>query len=181
MTPRPHRQAGVADGELAYGRAHPHLRIHFEALEDCASLSTSRVEKGEKRGRRMTTRSGASRPELDTGQWKRIRAAVRRRDGNACAVCGSSEKLSVHHVIPARLGGSDEMDNLVTVCVLHHRQADAQLRRREAANLAPALERFEDDPERGIFWGPPGLDGRPTRWSRPWYDWRAEELGQRNC
>jgi hypothetical protein len=83
-------------------------------------------------------------------------------------------------VQPARLGGSDEMDNLVTVCVLRHRQADAQLRRTDAAILA--LERFEDDPERGIFWSPPSEPGgKPQRWSRPWYDWRAEELEQRNC
>jgi hypothetical protein len=107
---------------------------------------------------------------------------VRRRDGNACVVCGSTTKLHVHHVVPARLGGDDSMDNLVTVCVLHHRQADAQLRRTEAATLAPAPERFEDDPERGIFWGPPSVPGgKPVRWSRPWFDWRSEELEQWNC
>jgi hypothetical protein len=128
----------------------------------------------------MTTRSGSTRPDLDTGQWKRIRAAVRRRDGNACVVCGRTDRFSVHHVVPARLGGQDSMDNLVTVCVLHHRQADAQLRRSASANLSP--ERFDDDPERGIYWGPPSEPGgKPRRWSRPWFDWRSEELEQRNC
>jgi hypothetical protein len=33
---------------------------------------------------------------------------------------------------------------------------------------------FRDDPERGVFWGPPDEKGRPLRWSRPWFDWRAE-------
>ena len=127
----------------------------------------------------MSRRNGSSRPELDTGRWKRVRAAVRRRDGGRCVVCGPTDRLSVHHVVPARLGGGDGMDNLVTVCVLHHQQADAQLRRREAATLAAAPERFEDDPERGIFWRPPGLDGWPIRWSRHWFDPRHEELGQR--
>ena len=61
-------------------------------------------------------------------------------------VCGRGDRLSVHHVVPARLGGGDSMDNLVTVCVLHHRQADAPLQRGRQG------ERFEDDPERGIFW-----------------------------
>jgi 5-methylcytosine-specific restriction endonuclease McrA len=123
----------------------------------------------------MTTRSGSTRPDLDTGQWKRIRAAVRLRDANACVVCGRSDRLSVHHVVPARLGGDDPMDNVVTVCVLHHRQADAQLQRTRQA------ERYEDDPERGIFWGPPSEPGAtPRRWSRHWFDWRPEELGQRN-
>jgi 5-methylcytosine-specific restriction endonuclease McrA len=123
----------------------------------------------------MSTRSGPSRPELAGAQWKRTRAAVRRRDGNQCVVCGRSDRLSVHHIVPARLGGGDGMDNLVTVCVLHHRQADAQLQR------ARQTERYEDDPERGIFWGPPSEPGgTPRRWSRHWFDWRPEELAQRN-
>jgi len=123
----------------------------------------------------MSRRRGSSRPELDGAQWKRTRAAVRRRDGNRCVVCGATTRLEVHHVVPARLGGDDSMDNLVTVCVLHHRQADAQLRRREAVDLV--LEGFNDDPERGIFWGPPTEPGgKPQRWSRPWFDWRSEEL-----
>jgi hypothetical protein len=84
----------------------------------------------------MSRRNGASRPDLDTGQWKRIRAAVRRRDGNACVVCGRSDRLSVHHVVPARLGGGDEMDNLVTVCVLHRLRSPA----------APGIEPGEDAP-----------------------------------
>jgi HNH endonuclease len=123
----------------------------------------------------MTTRSGSSRPDLDTGQWKRTRAAVRRRDGDRYVVCGRSDWLSVHHVVPARLGGDDSMSNLATLCVLHHRQADAQLQRARQA------ECFEDDPERGIYWGPPSeVGGTPRRWSRHWFDWRPEELEQRN-
>jgi HNH endonuclease len=129
----------------------------------------------------MSRRNGSSRPELDTGQWKRVRAAVRRRDGGRCVVCGSTDRLSVHHVVPARLGGGDGMDNLATLCVLHHRQADAQLQRRKSATLAPAPERFEDDPESGIFWGPPTEPGgKAQRWSRHWFDWRAEELARQN-
>jgi hypothetical protein len=40
---------------------------------------------------------------------------------------------------------------------------------------AKAREEFVDDPERGVFWGPPGVDGKPTRWSRAWFDWRGEQ------
>jgi hypothetical protein len=33
----------------------------------------------------------------------------------------------------------------------------------------------EDDPENGIYWGPPDFQtGRPTRWSRPWTNWRED-------
>jgi hypothetical protein len=127
----------------------------------------------------MARRNGASRPELSGAQWKRTRAAVRRRDGNACVVCGRTDRLSVHHVTPARLGGDDSMANLVTLCVAHHRQADAQVRRAELRSSVRA-EDYVDDPEAGVFWD--RRTNRPEsrrRWSRPWYDWRAEELGQR--
>ena len=128
----------------------------------------------------MSRRRGSSRPERDGAQWKRTRAAVRRRDGNRCVVCGRRDRLSVHHVVPARLGGGDGMDNLVTVCVLHHRQADAQLQRTSVQNRDEAAL-YRDDPERGIFWGPPSEPGgTPRRWSRHWFDWRPEELEPRN-
>jgi len=71
------------------------------------------------------------------------------------------------------------MANLVTLCVAHHRQADAQVRRAELRSSVRA-EDYVDDPEAGVFWD--RRTNRPEsrrRWSRPWYDWRAEELGQR--
>jgi hypothetical protein len=48
-----------------------------------------------------------------------------------------------------------------------------------ACNRATAshgrIESYEDDPEQGIFWGPPReKGGELLRWSRPWFDWRAE-------
>jgi hypothetical protein len=43
---------------------------------------------------------------------------------------------------------------------------------RDTAGREP--ESYEDDPSRGIYWGPPDEKGRPLRWSRPWWDWRAE-------
>jgi 5-methylcytosine-specific restriction endonuclease McrA len=63
-------------------------------------------------------RSGASRPKLNGAVWQRTRTAVRRRDGNRCVDCGSSDRLSVHHIVPARLGGADSMANHHAVCPL---------------------------------------------------------------
>ena len=34
---------------------------------------------------------------------------------------------------------------------------------------------YEDDPERGVYWGPKQPNGMMTRWSRPWFDWRSEQ------
>lgn len=48
-----------------------------------------------------------------------LRFQVLRRDGHACSYCGArapDARLTVDHVIPVALGGSDEPDNLTTAC-----------------------------------------------------------------
>lgn len=46
----------------------------------------------------------------------RKRAIVFERDEHTCRHCGASEHLTVDHVYPKSLGGSDELDNLQTLC-----------------------------------------------------------------
>jgi hypothetical protein len=51
---------------------------------------------------------------------RRLRFEILRRDGHTCRYCGAMApdvKLTVDHVIPTALGGSDEPANLVTACV----------------------------------------------------------------
>jgi hypothetical protein len=48
-----------------------------------------------------------------------LRFQILRRDGNTCRYCGASApevKLTVDHVTPTTLGGTDEPSNLVTAC-----------------------------------------------------------------
>lgn len=50
---------------------------------------------------------------------RRLRYEVLRRDNHTCRYCGASApdvKLTVDHVVPVALGGSDEPDNLATAC-----------------------------------------------------------------
>lgn len=50
---------------------------------------------------------------------KRLRYEVFRRDNHACRYCGATApdaKLTIDHVIPVTLGGTDEPANLVTAC-----------------------------------------------------------------
>ena len=37
-----------------------------------------------------------------------------------CAVCGSTKELQEHHFIPISIGGKDENNNIITLCILHH-------------------------------------------------------------
>ncbi|MFF4026893.1 HNH endonuclease [Nocardia elegans] len=50
---------------------------------------------------------------------RRLRFEILRRDGHTCRYCGATApdaKLTVDHVTPIALGGSDEPSNLVTAC-----------------------------------------------------------------
>lgn len=38
------------------------------------------------------------------------------RDGWRCRSCGTHERLTVDHVIPLALGGTDDLENLQTLC-----------------------------------------------------------------
>src|SRR3954467_3894599 len=50
---------------------------------------------------------------------RRLRFEILRRDGHVCRYCGAQAPdvaLTVDHVMPTALGGSDDPDNLVTAC-----------------------------------------------------------------
>ena len=64
---------------------------------------------------------------LDYRSRERLRRACFTRDGFRCRRCGLPGQLDAHHVRPVAAGGSDELANLLTLCVrchIAHHQAD---------------------------------------------------------
>lgn len=58
--------------------------------------------------------------------WQKQRMRCFVRDNFTCQHPGCTEnrlkKVSVHHIIPRSAGGTDNLDNLVTLCIEHHHQ-----------------------------------------------------------
>lgn len=55
--------------------------------------------------------------------WNVIRRFILERDKYQCQVCGSTEKLSVHHIIPLSEGGDSTATNLRVLCQGCHQRA----------------------------------------------------------
>ena len=52
--------------------------------------------------------------------WSERQARCLRRDLYQCRLCGSKERLHVHHVKPISFGGTHTMQNLITLCSRCH-------------------------------------------------------------
>lgn len=51
-----------------------------------------------------------------TREWRIARAAAKDRDNWRCQECGKAGVLEVHHKIRVKDGGSDDLENLITLC-----------------------------------------------------------------
>jgi len=70
--------------------------------------------------------------ENNAKAWGDIRTAIIERDNFACQRCGKPENLHVHHITPRISGGTDEPDNLITLCQECHVPIGTKIIEREA-------------------------------------------------
>lgn len=54
----------------------------------------------------------------------KLRNDVLKRDNRQCSVCGATTNLEVHHIVKVKHGGTNDMDNLITLCTRCHRAID---------------------------------------------------------
>jgi hypothetical protein len=52
----------------------------------------------------------------------KLRREVLNRDNNLCKKCTRDNHLEVHHIQATVYGGSDDIDNLIALCVVCHKE-----------------------------------------------------------
>ena len=117
--------------------------------EPCAVLSRPMHGRGNRKAR-----SGAGYPgsgiapptkeilrfaQNDNALARATRRLVMKRDGYRCTICGATEHLQVHHIVPRVLDGSNDPANLTTLCGSCH-----ELLHRAEQSLEP--ERLDEYP-----------------------------------
>lgn len=56
-------------------------------------------------------------------EWERCRRQTFTRDAYRCQQCGKTGRLEAHHVKPISEGGTNDLENLVTLCRTDHVEA----------------------------------------------------------
>lgn len=74
--------------------------------------------------------------------------AVRERDGGACFICGSKERLAAHHILPARTWPECKFDleNGISLCGRHHTMGKESVHR-GSGSLLVFLKLQKERPE----------------------------------
>lgn len=62
--------------------------------------------------------------DYNNPDYKKARAAARKRDGYKCKICKSAKKLQIHHIKPYYLAPTllSDLNNLITVCKVCHQR-----------------------------------------------------------
>lgn len=88
-------------------------------------------------------------------QWVKTRSLILRRDGYLCQPClmlgRPTQATEVDHVVPKANGGSDEWDNLQSICRECH-STKTSLESAEAQGRKPKQKRLEFDASGHPIW-----------------------------
>jgi hypothetical protein len=104
---------------LANSKGHIGVVLSDEHRRKISEANMGPKNKCWKGGRCSLTKLRCNRAE-----WKRLRDKILERDNYECQICGSKESIQVHHKLPVRCGGTDNDNNLISLCVSHHSKTE---------------------------------------------------------
>lgn len=97
-------------------------------------------------------------PHLLTPQWKALRAYILERDNYTCVVPGCLEEATiVDHIKARNAGGTDDPDNLRSLCSIHDKQVKEFKRGKPFRRLG------------GVIPSPCDSNGMPLDPKHPWH------------
>ncbi len=86
--------------------------------------------------RHRKPRSYKSRLNVYKKHKEKLRAVVFERDGYACCYCGSTDNLTLDHIIPLVHGGNSRPENLQTLCLRCNRKKGSRDLREDPSDQA---------------------------------------------
>lgn len=86
--------------------------------------------------------------------WNEVSEECKARDNNRCVNCGQPRggryKLNAHHIISLRQGGTNTLDNLVTLCEACHASVHSHYARNLDIEPRPLTDRYYDAISRAV-------------------------------
>ncbi|OKI16598.1 hypothetical protein A6A07_11360 [Streptomyces sp. CB03911] len=105
--------AYLIDQGLAYVDDGMLVLLTARRRRELAEAQAAMQERAARQGAKVALRGGqVNRKTIPAA----TRAAVRDRDGHRCVSCGAVDDLTLDHIYPWSLGGSDTVDNLRVLC-----------------------------------------------------------------
>lgn len=120
----------MPSGRICLGCGTLVVGMTAERCGPCDDLAhTHRVEARRAEGKAAkdaSPRGRARRAVYRSREWKAVRLRVIQRDGGTCRLCGTDQRLTVHHIRPAAddMAAALDPDNLVTLCARCHGMVD---------------------------------------------------------
>jgi len=68
----------------------------------------------------MKNLAKTKRIRLDPKSYGGLHRQILQRDGRRCQICGTMQNLQVHHLQLRSHAGSDQEENLITLCAACH-------------------------------------------------------------
>ena len=85
-------------------------------------------------------------------EWRQLVARAKRLlKPRACAICGSTWRLTLHHKVPRKQGGPDTLENLCWLCGECHSKYEGDKRTGRSSGLTVAVDALADVPTPRFF------------------------------